>query len=555
MNKDKLHRPHGTFACATFCADGKTVYVVTDTDELKQAFANVEDAVHVYVNAKFDIIQIRKYTYIPQRKRLWDCFLIEQIMFSGYYNDFSLADLARRYLDVYLEKETRSEFSTSTEMTQEMLEYSCIDTVATWLVYQEQRSIIDENDLSIWKDIELPFMWTILAMGGITLDCDAWLKLAKENKEKADELQAKYGVVSMKGKTKKVDGINLGSHVQLKKKFSELGYDLKSTGEEVLEELLGKEKLPKKVKEFADDVLAYRKFAKRASTYGEKFIQDYVEADGRIYGDIFQMGAETGRTSCRNPNMQNQPHESEYRSCYIASVGNCIVVADYGSQEPRIAAYFSQDERLMEILNSGKKLYIEIARDVFHKEITKQDPEYGYIKSTILGIFYGMSAYGLSGRLGIDEEEAQEMIDKILDTYPGIQDYIKQQSQVGEYVQSIYGRKIWLNKYDKGWLRGALNYPIQSSAADATKLAARRFLELWFYEMGDYESLEDVTFYDTSPLRLLVHDEIVIEVPDAMCETAKNILEKAMVSVADEMHEGLKGVAEVFSGSNWGVKV
>lgn len=576
MDKDRLHRPHGTFAVATFCSDGETVYAVTDIDDLKQAFENVDPAVHIYVNAKFDIIQLRKYIHLPIRKRLWDCFLIEQIMYSGLYNDFSLADMARRRLGIYLPKDVRSEFSGATEMTKEMLEYSCIDTVATWKVYQSQRAEIDDNDLTIWKEIELPFLWTILAMGGVRLNAGAWVELAKRNKEIADNIQARYGYMHevdspIRVRSKKKDdyvgevipskkklefvGINLNSPKQVKEHFISMGYKkIKSTDASAMEELINNGLVSSEIKEFAKDLLEYRTYAKRASTYGEKFIEQYVESDGKIYGDIFQMGAETGRTSSRHPNLQNQPALPEYRDCFIADEGNVIIVADYGSQEPRFAAHFSQDARLIEILNSGKKLYIEIAHDVFHKEITKQDVEYGHVKSTILGIFYGMSAFGLSARLGVTEDEAQEMIDKILETYPGIQDYIDQQSQADDYVQSVCGRKVWLNKYDKGWIRGALNYPIQGSAADATKKAAYHFLLKWFYEMGDYESIEQVSFYDESPLRLLVHDEIVVEVPEALRDTAKRILKEAMVEVANEMHDQIKGVAEVFHGNSWACK-
>lgn len=553
QDKKRLHRPHGTFAWLGCSFDGKTVYYITNPTQIQEFFDRLEMGVWIFVNAKYDFTQLRRFAHLPQRKNLWDCFLIEQIMYSGFYNDFSLADMARRRLDLYLPKDTRESFSETQpkpsggqiNLSQEQIEYAASDVVATWLVYQDQRAEIDENDLNIWRDIELPFLWTLMAMDGIKLDTGSWTALAQKNERIAKEIQDKYGhwetVQGKKSKKQVFEGLNLNSPAQVKAHLHKLGHKVSSTGVEELEKLADE-------CEFVKELMTYRTYSKRSSTYGEKFIAEHVESDGKIYGDIYQMGAETGRTSSRHPNLQNQPNETEYRSCFVADDGNCLVVADYGSQEPRIAAYFSKDERLIEILNSGKKLYIEIARDVFGMKITKQDEMYGYIKSTILGIFYGMSAFGLSGRLGVSEEEAQEMINKILKTYPGIQDYIDLQKKAGDYVQSIYGRKIWLNKYDKGWLRGALNYPIQSSAADATKLAASRFLEKWGYNS------DGTNFPDRSPLRLLIHDEIVVEVPETLEGAAKNILEESMVEVAEEMHEGLKGVAEVFVGKNWGCK-
>ena len=579
QTKSKLHRPHGTFAFLGCSFDGETVYYITDSELIQEFFDRLGLAVWIFHHAKYDITQLRRFAPIPQRNKMWDTMLISQIQHSGYYDTFSLADEARRRLDLYVPKAVREQFSvvdgvgefegdsviakkdesvfpgTSQSqiepfqlLTREQLEYSCADIVATWQVYQHQRAEIDETDLEIWKEIELPFLWTILSMSGVKLDSEKWIALAEHNLEIADGIQERYGhweTAQGKRPTKEVFvGVNLNSPKQVKDRFALSGLKLTSTDVEALEKIIadGFDE-HEDVHIFASDMLNYRKYAKRASTYGKKFVDDYVESDGRIYGDIFQMGAQTGRTSSRSPNLQNQPHDFEYRDCFIADEGNVMIVADWGSQEPRVAAYLTQDARLIEILNSDKKLYSEIARDVFGKTITKQDVEYSHIKSTILGIFYGMSAYGLSKHLKISEEEAQDMIDLILETYPGIQDYINRQKKAGEYVQSIYGRKIWLNKYNNGWLRDALNYPIQSSAADAMKIAAYRFVDAC-----------DEEIYMHSPLRLLVHDEIVLEIEKGNEQWAKDTLERVMIEVANEMHDGIKGSVEIFSGASWGCK-
>ena len=550
--KEKLHRPHGDFAFLGCSYDGETVYYITEETQIQEFFDRIEKATWVFHHAKYDITQLRRFAYIPQRKLLWDTMLIEQIMYSGYYSpgEFSLADLVRRYLDIYMPKTVRSEFgeNDTLSLTREQVEYSCIDVAATWRVYKEQRAIIDENDLTIWKDIELPFLWTILSMGGIRLDKEKWIALAEKNENTAKMIQDKYGHAETDTSGKKDKeifvGINLNSPKQVKEELKSCGWNVKSTDVDALEEIANTDDEDDAGVRFANDLLVYRKCSKRASTYGRKFIDDYVEADGKIYADLFQIGAETARTSCRAPNLQNQPHEVAYRECFIADDGNCLVVADYGSQEPRIAAYLSQDEGLINALNGKEKLYIAIARDVLGKTITKESEEYSHIKSTILGIFYGMSAKGLSDRIGVSKDEAEEMIHLILETYPGIRDYMNRQRQAGDYVQSIYGRKIWLNKYSYQWERNALNAPIQSSAADATKLAAYRFVNVC-----------DEEIYQNSPLRLIVHDEICIEIEKGNCDWAKKELEKIMVEVAEEMHDGIKGIAEIYTGNSWGCKV
>lgn len=550
QTKGRLHRPHGKFAWLGCSFDGETVYWIDDENQIQEFFNRLDLGVLIFHHAKYDITQLRRFANIPSRKLLWDTMLLEQIMYSGYYTDFGLNDLARRYLDVYMSKEIRSEFSESDTLSTEQIEYAAVDVVATWRVYKAQRAIIDESDLQIWKEIELPFLWTLLSMGGVKLDTEKWIALAEKNGKIAQEIQDRYGhwetVESNRSKRTSKDvfvGINLNSPAQVKSHIASLGYKVKSTDVEALEEISDECK-------FAKDMLVYRTYAKRASTYGKKFVEDYVEEDGKIYADMYQMGAETGRCSCRAPNLQNQPHEFEYRDCFIADDDKCMIVADWGSQEPRIAAYLSQDEKLIAALNGSEKLYIAIARDVLGKTIKKDSDEYKSIKSTVLGIFYGMSAKGLAARIGCSVDEAQEMIDMFLETYPGVREYMERQKRAKDYVTSIYGRKIWLNKYSYQWERNALNAPIQSSAADAMKIAAYRFMD----ELDAIDIRNDL-----SPLKLLVHDEIVVSCGKAMSDSIKAALSRVMIEVAEEMHDGIKGSVEIFPengkfGTSWGCK-
>lgn len=569
QEKKKLHRPHGRFAFLGASYDGVTVYYITDGDEIQEFYNRLDKATHIYHNAKYDIRQLRRFATIPERRLLWDTMLIEQIQFSGYYTDFSLADVVRRYLDTLLLKDVRKEFGDDTvsEMTKEQIEYSCIDVAYTWRVFQVQREKICDDDLSIWKDIELPFLWTLLSMSGIRLDVEKWSALAKKNEKIAKDIQDKYGcweTVPKTGRMKKdkevFTGLNLNSPSQVKAHFSQLGLSLKSTDADALEKVIASGPDDNEdAFNFANDLSTYRTYSKRASTYGESFITDYVEEDGKVYADIFQIGAETGRTSCRAPNLQNQPHLPEYRECFVVDEDEVMIVADWGSQEPRIAAYLSEDEGLKDALNSDEKLYVRVARDVLNISITKEDEEYKHMKSTVLGIFYGMSAFGLSEAIGVDEETAQEYINSFLATYPGVKEYMRRQKRAKDYVVSIYGRKIWLNKYSFQWERNALNAPIQGSAADAMKIAARRFVDAWVEEVREdiaeygYGSAED-TVFSSSPLTLLVHDEIVIKVPKLLKDQAMKILRDVMISTAEEMHDGIKGSIEIFPGSNWACK-
>lgn len=539
MDKKRLHRPTGEFACATFYAGGSNVWIVEDVRDLPQAFQNIEKAGWIFHNAKFDIFHLRRYIAIPSRMKMWDTMLVEQVMYSGLYDEFNLASCVRRHLDRFVPKEERETFSEHVgEMTRSQVEYACADVIDTYDMFQWQRSVIDADDLKVWKEVELPFLWCLLSIGGVKLDVPAWTKLASDNEKKSIDIQARYGSkspkIGVKGqelKTFLFTGINLSSPKQVKNKLKEDGFNLDSTDEKSLEPISDKS-------EFARDLLEYRSASKHSSTYGQEFIDKYVESDGRVYGDIFQIGAETGRTSSRSPNTQNLPHASEYRACFIAPDDCELVIADWSSQEPRIAAFLSQDAKLISVFNEGKDLYIDVAKNIFNENIVKGDPRRSQMKSLVLGIFYGMSAKGLAERIGSDEESAQDMINKFFESYPGVYDYVQRQRKCGDYVTSIIGRKIWLNKYTNQWKRACLNYPIQSSAADAMKIAATKFLQNWGHPV----------------IKLLVHDEIVLEVKKDDVESVKSVLENAMVSVAEQLHTGIRGAVELYSGHSWAEK-
>lgn len=562
MNKNRLHRPHGKFAYMGASFDGKTVYYIDDESDIGEFLQNLELGVWIFAHAKFDITQLRRFTHIPMRKNLWDVILIEQIQYSGYYTDFSLADLVRRYLDTYMPKEERSSFNDTESLTKEQIGYASADVAYTWRVARVQKEKISEDDLRIYRDIELPFLWTLMAMSGVRLDVEKWTALANKNAQIAADIQARYGheeIHEPTGRARKPKtvfvGINLNSPAQVKKHFHDCGWtSVKSTDADALVFIASHDDDDDAGVRFANDLLVYRTYQKRASTYGLKFIEESVESDGKIYADIQQVGAETGRTSCRKPNLQNQPHLPEYRECFTADEDEVMIVADWGAQEPRFAAFFADDDGLKEALNSEEKLYIRIAREAMGITIDKKSDEYGHMKSTVLGIFYGMSPQGLAARIGVDEDTAAGYIEAILDTYPGVKDYIRRQKRAKDYVQSVTGRKIWLNKYSFQWERNALNAPIQGSAADAMKIAAYRFCVAWMKEFGDYDEEEVPMFYQDLPLTLLVHDEIVIKVPKALKDHAKKLLEHVMISVAEELHVGIKGSVEIFDGENWACK-
>lgn len=520
MDKKRMHRPHGTFASLACTTDAKTVYIITDEKLIPAFIERIEKGVHIWHNAKFDIGQLRRYASYPERDRIWDTMLIEQEMFSGYYTNFSLKDLARRWLDLYMEKDTREAFEEATEMTKEMLQYAALDVVVTWQIYQMQREILD--DLSIWKDIDRGALWTVLDMDGMVLDQEAWVKLAQGQRCSAEKIQANY------------PDINLRSPAQVLKQLRKKHRNLKGTGEKLLEKLND---------DFAKDVLIYRKLAKSASTYGENILE-LIEPNGRIYSDFKINGAATGRFSSARLNLENIPKDIGHRSCFIAAPGHVLVDADWSSQEPRCAAYLSQDQKMIAIFKANKDIYIEAARMMFGWNLTKKDPRRAErMKPTVLGACYGLTEYGMEEQYNIPKEEGKELLDTFFNVFDGMARWIDEQQDGREYVQTIMGRKYWLNPYSNKSVRNAINSPVQGSAGDGLKIAAHRFNQQINKEFDRFTQYVYVVN--------LIHDEILVECDEEIKDRVMEILREVMISTAEEMHPGIPADVEIGWGMNW----
>ena len=165
--KHRLHRPTGRFACLSLATSPEDVYIYTDEKIIPLVLGRIEDGVWVMHNAQFDIQQLRRWDNIPPRKKLWCTLLIEKALWSGYFDKFSLKDLARRHCSIYLEKETVEQFENATDLNDEMIHYSALDASITYQILLEQKEIIRKNQwaFNVYKKIDLPTkVFVFLAM-------------------------------------------------------------------------------------------------------------------------------------------------------------------------------------------------------------------------------------------------------------------------------------------------------------------------------------------------------------------------------------------------------
>lgn len=534
MNSKQLHRPNsGRFACLTICPNENDVYILFEEKQVSKALEIIQNCVWTAHNSKFDITQLRRYANIPPRKKLWDTLIIERIMWGGYYDLFALEDLARRYLRIYMDKSLQSSFENMDFMSNQMVEYACKDSLVQRQIALKQKEIMDKNDWRIYSQVDLPAQWANLDYRGFPLDVEKWKALAKLNKHRQEEID------------KELD-FNPRSPIQVKEFLDKNGWKgLPSTGADVLEEWMRK-KPDCEAARVSELVLKSRHYGKMASTYGMNFIEDFIEeVDGVsvIFADYDVNKAETGREASRNPNLQNIParETSEFRECFIPYPSEKLLVADYSSQEPRISAFYSKDKRLIEIITQGKDIYTEQARDVFGIEIDKSDPRRSIMKDTFLGMTYGLSKYGLSKGHGISLDEADLLIKKTFNFFPQLARTMNTFAQNTRLVTTVWGRKCWLNPYSSQVANNARNSPIQGTAADMMKRAKAVIHEEWNW---------DCPFGMVN----MVHDELVLSVPERLAPEIGQWVSDIMAQVGEEMCKGIPFKADYKICDNWSEK-
>jgi DNA polymerase-1 len=317
-----------------------------------------------------------------------------------------------------------------------------------------------------------------------------------------------------------------------------------STDEEVLQKLAEDYPLPKVL-------LDYRSLSKLKSTYTDKLPRMVNPDTGRVHTNYAQAVAVTGRLSSTEPNLQNIPIRTaegrRIREAFIAAPGNVIISADYSQIELRIMAHLSEDPAMLRAFAEGEDIHRATAAEIFALQPAEVGSEQRrYAKIINFGLIYGMSAFGLAGNLGIERAAAQMYIDKYFQRFVGVRNFMEEtrvRAKRDGYVETVFGRRLWLPEINspngprrQGAERAAINAPMQGTAADLIKLS--------MIAVQDWLDAEKLS----SMMIMQVHDELVLEVPEAELDLVKTRLPELMAGVAT-LRVPLQ--AEVGVGPNW----
>jgi len=272
---------------------------------------------------------------------------------------------------------------------------------------------------------------------------------------------------------------------------------------------------------------------------------------GRVHTTYAQAVAVTGRLSSNDPNLQNIPIRTaegrRIREAFIAPPGSVIISADYSQIELRIMAHISKDPSLLAAFAAGEDVHRTTASQVFgspKEEVTSEQRRYAKVIN--FGLIYGMSAFGLAGNLGIERDAAKNYIDRYFERFYGVKRYMDETRVMAKekgFVETVFGRRLWLPEINspngprrQGAERAAINAPMQGTAADLIKMS--------MIAVQDWIEKEKLA----TRMVMQVHDELVLEVPEAELELARKKVPELMSQVA-KLDVPLE--AEVGVGPNW----
>ena len=301
-------------------------------------------------------------------------------------------------------------------------------------------------------------------------------------------------------------------------------------------------------------VLEWRQLTKLKSTYTDALQAVINKATARVHTSFSLTGAQTGRLSSNDPNLQNIPIRTEVgrkiRDAFVADPGHVLLSADYSQIELRLAAHMADVPQLKEAFRAGHDIHSMTAEELFGR--VDRDTR-NQAKTINFAILYGSSAWGIAGRLGLPKDEGKAIIDRYYERFPGIRAFTHSTlSFVREhgFTQTLFGRKTHFEPNIRspnpsiraGAERAAINAPIQGSSADLIKRAMARM----------DEALADAGLSDVRML-LQVHDELVFEVPEGKEEAASAVIKQVMANAAEPaMKLDVPLDVEVGWGRNWG---
>jgi DNA polymerase-1 len=506
-------------------------------------------------NLKYDLSVLRWHGY-EIRGPLIDTMILHSLVRADQKHgmDF-LAEAYLGYTPVSIESligpKGKDQKSMKDVPMDKLAEYAAEDADITWQLFRKLKPEVEkQGQQRVFYEVEMPLVPVLTAMEyeGIRLDPDSMVKFSAQLLEQSLGLEKQ--IHSMAGETfniaspKQLGDILFG-RLKLVDKPKKTKTGQYATNETVLQTLAGEHEIIQKI-------LEYRTVTKLRSTYAEALPQSIFDKTGRIHTTFHQTATATGRLNSQNPNLQNIPIRrelgQEIRRAFVArGEGYTLLSADYSQIELRIMASISGDPAMKAAFEEGEDIHAATAAHVYKVGLQDVTNDMRRRAKTVnFGVMYGISAFGLSQRLGIPRKEASEIIEHYFDSFPAIKGYMDETLESARskgYVETLTGRRRYLPDVNSrnGTIRGmaernAINTPIQGTAADMIKLAMSA---IW-NELNT-KNLE-------TKLVLQVHDELIFDLKETERLEVEPLVRKRMI---DALPLEVPIEVEIGTGANW----
>ena len=522
----------------TFMVD---VFEINDLSPIKEV---LEDGpVKILQNAKFD----HQFLYSEHGIRLspiFDTMLAAQLLDGGAQGaSYALEAIAERYLDERLDKSAQKD-DWSAELSEAQLLYAARDAAILLPLREKLAENLEKEELVRVAEIEFGAVAALseMELAGVKLDVARWRELeitVRERRDRAaDHLESFFpqpeGVLPLEGLGPR---LNLNSPKQITDAFRGLGIELQDTKVWTL---------LKVEHPAAKALLQYRELQKRLGTYLEPYPKFIHQKTGRIHANFLQCRVPTGRLACTNPNIQQIPHEDEFRRCFVAEEGYVLVISDYSQIELRILAEVSEDPAFVEAFRRGDDLHRLTAATMYGvpmDEVTRD--QRSDAKRINFGLMYGRGARSLSAQLGTDEARGRKLIDEYFANYPKVQRFLQSTANRASRDRTLRTLAGRIRKFgsepvpdDRGAMRReAMNFPIQGASADIAKLALG-------YVNDALKGLD---------ARLInsIHDEFVVECREDLAEEVSEKTRDAMTRAGEDLLSKVPVEVEVAVSREW----
>ncbi len=498
-------------------------------------------------NAKFDTKWVRHHLGC-EVGGIYDTYLASVLISAGEgERRHGLADLVQFFLGRTLDKTEQVSDWSANELSASQIEYAAKDAAIMPEVREKVQERIVNDSLEQVLKLENECIMPIAEMelNGFYLDAERWraqLNRVMAVQSKAGvELQAMLAAGVAQASLFGAPQINLDSVDQVTNALMNLGVPVpSSTRAWELQPLADQYPVVAKL-------LEYRGFAKASQSFGENILEFIEPATGRIHADFRQIGAPTGRFACSKPNLQQIPHEEEYRRCFRAPDGRMLVIADYSQIELRILADISDDANFIAAFESGRDFHATTAAQVFG--ISAEDvttDQRSFAKRLNFGVVYGLGASRFAMMTGISQTEAEATLRRYFATYPKMDEWLRTQSKsvlTDRSARTRSGRlaRIGFDAGDRSSIgaaqRYAKNMPIQGTSADILKRALRL--------------LHEEIVSTSAKLVNIVHDEIVVECDSADADQIAAKLESAMLQAGNDYVTKVPIKVDVRVASEW----